>query len=150
MTDKDEAEKADGQNELDFSTPPDGDDEAPALLTGDEVAEMKKSEGSLFYKRGPRKGHPRDGTPVSKVDRYKSLKKRYDAEIESGARKPDAEPKKKSEPKVIYDFPRKPRCPGKCKTQNNVATSTQGPVQYRKCMHPICGITFKVTGVKRK
>ena len=46
-----------------------------------------------------------------------------------------------------YAFLTLSRCP-RCKTTDTVATSTQGKVQYRRCLRAVCRWTYTVMGTK--
>jgi len=48
-----------------------------------------------------------------------------------------------------YSFPTVSRCP-RCGVTQTRATSTQGRVQYRKCLAPICGKSYTVFGEEVK
>jgi hypothetical protein len=48
--------------------------------------------------------------------------------------------------KVLYQFASYPVCP-RCGTRDNYASSTQGPIQYRKCRRANCRRSWKVIGV---
>jgi hypothetical protein len=48
-----------------------------------------------------------------------------------------------SEPQ--YAFPTKGRCP-RCQTTDNVAESTQGKWQYRRCRRATCQRKFRIEG----
>ena len=51
--------------------------------------------------------------------------------------------------KIRYSFPTVSKCP-RCGGTQTRATSTQGKVQYRKCLAPICGKRYNVIGTKIK
>ena len=44
-----------------------------------------------------------------------------------------------------YAFPSRSRCP-RCQASDTRAVSTQGNVQYRQCIRPICRQRYKVIG----
>ena len=48
-------------------------------------------------------------------------------------------------PEPVYSFPTRSRCP-RCGAPDTKATSTQGEIQYRECIRPVCRHTFKVQG----
>lgn len=54
------------------------------------------------------------------------------------------QPQTSSEP-TVYDFSHGKRCP-RCKTTDTVARSTQGRVQYRRCLRAVCRKTYSVVG----
>lgn len=49
--------------------------------------------------------------------------------------------------RIRYSFPTVSRCP-RCRTTDTVATSTQGKIQYRRCLRAICRWTYQVIGKK--
>lgn len=49
--------------------------------------------------------------------------------------------------KITYSFPTQSRCP-RCRTTDTIATSTQGKIQYRRCLRAICRHTYTVIGMK--
>ena len=46
---------------------------------------------------------------------------------------------------IRYSFPTKVRCP-LCGCIRTLSVSTQGQVQYRKCLNGICELRFKIIG----
>ena len=46
---------------------------------------------------------------------------------------------------IHYSFPTKVACPV-CGCIRTLAVSTQGQIQYRKCLNGICELRFKVIG----
>lgn len=54
-------------------------------------------------------------------------------------------PRKKKKRK--YSFPTVSRCP-RCGATDTIATSTQGKVQYRRCLRAVCRHTYHVIGPK--
>ena len=86
-------------------------------------------------KRRP-KAKPREGPPTALV-RPAPLPPELSAAAEEQKKAEEQEPK--------YAFPTAVRCP-RCSGVNTVALSTQGPVQYRACRHPLCRYHFKVVG----
>ena len=46
---------------------------------------------------------------------------------------------------IRYSFPTKVRCP-LCGCIRTLAYSTQGQIQYRKCLNGICELRFKIIG----
>jgi hypothetical protein len=51
--------------------------------------------------------------------------------------------------KKEYSFPTVSACP-RCRGTQTRATSTQGKIQYRKCLAPVCQKTYTVIGQKVK
>ena len=49
--------------------------------------------------------------------------------------------------KIRYSFPTVSKCP-RCGGTQTRATSTQGKVQYRKCLAPVCRWRYTVIGTK--
>lgn len=49
--------------------------------------------------------------------------------------------------KQKYSFPTVSQCP-RCRGTQTRAVSTQGKVQYRKCMAPVCRWRYTVIGTK--
>lgn len=49
--------------------------------------------------------------------------------------------------KIKYAFPTVSACP-RCRGTQTRAVSTQGRVQYRKCMAPVCQKRYTVIGTK--
>ncbi|HAL44844.1 MAG TPA: hypothetical protein DCP47_02845 [Phycisphaerales bacterium] len=49
--------------------------------------------------------------------------------------------------KAKYSFPTKVRCP-RCRSTDNIVTSTPGKFQYRQCRQAVCRINFPVEGTK--
>ena len=63
---------------------------------------------------------------------------------------PPAEPsKKKRSRKQRWSFPTVSRCP-RCGGTQTQAYSTQGKVQYRKCLAPVCQKRYSAMGTKVK
>jgi hypothetical protein len=52
-------------------------------------------------------------------------------------------------PEIRYSFPTVSSCP-RCRGTATRATSTQGRVQYRKCMAPVCQKRYTVIGTEIK
>ena len=48
-------------------------------------------------------------------------------------------------PATVFAFPSRSRCP-RCGTVDTVALSTQGDVQYRRCLRAICRKRYAVRG----
>lgn len=51
--------------------------------------------------------------------------------------------------KPIYSFPTRSICP-RCGSSQTQAYSTQGQIQYRKCLSPICRHNYSVRGKRIK
>lgn len=92
-------------------------------------------------------GHksPSEITDGPRITGHESPSEITDEPRATGHKPPSADP---IEAKPVYDFSHGRRCP-RCQTTDTLCRSTQGGIQYRKCLRAVCKHNYSVVGVQK-